>query len=359
LRAFLVLNMYIVYNLHLQQLRIRLHISLFIFAMTVMYQNIATSQDVVFSQFYNAPIQLNAALAGLTENPHVSVITRDQWTGWGSQQNPNGGYRTFAASYDQFFRYANSGIGVQVLSDNAGDGIITSNQITGVYAYQLRLNNKFKARIGLEATLAQQRLDWDQLIFFDQIIVGSESLLTSQEIRPDVLTTTYFDFGVGGVLYSDEFYVGLSLKHLNVPDNSFQPSSRAIYAGLPPRLTIHAGWQIDLDGYNNEGFGSFFAPSVLLVRQSELSQLNAGGLINRENFFAGAWIRYDFSNFDAVILSAGWRTDWLKLTYSFDVTLSAANVLNTRGSHEVSVVMNFGAFGNPPSRYEDCFSIFR
>lgn len=327
--------------------------------LSVLFVGRITAQDVIFSQFYNAPIQLNPGLVGLSTSPYVSVIVRDQWIGWGSQSNPNGGYRTFAASYDQFFDYLNSGFGLQVLSDDAGDGIITSNRVSGVYAYQLRMNKKFKARIGLEATFAQQRLDWDQLRFFDQIIVGSENLLPSAEVRPDDLSPSYFDFGMGGVLYSDAFYVGVSLKHLNAPNNSFQPGVNAVYAGLPSRLTIHAGWQIDLDGYNNEGFGSFFAPSVLLVRQSELSQLNAGGLYNKENFFAGAWIRYDFSNIDAAILSAGWRTKWLKLSYSFDLTLSSANLVNTAGSHEIGIIMNFGAWKNPPSRYEDCFSIFR
>ena len=221
------------------------------------------------------------------------------------------------------------------------------------------MNKKFHARIGLEATFAQQRLDWDQLVFFDQIIVGSENLLSSSEIRPNDLSPSYLDFGVGGVLYSENFYVGISLKHLNAPDNRFQPGSQGVYAGLPSRLTFHAGWQIDLDGYNNEGFGSFFAPSVLLVKQSELSQLNAGGLYNKENFFAGLWLRYDFSNIDAAIISAGWRTDWLKLSYSYDLTLSSASLVNTAGSHEIGIVMSFGALQNPPSRYEDCFSIFR
>ncbi len=336
------------------------HIKVFVSLVLVILSSCPSeAQDVIYSQFYNAPIQLNPGLVGLSTSPYVAINARDQWIGWGSQGNPNGGYRTFSASYDQYFDFLNSGFGVQLLSDNAGDGIITSNQVSAVYAYQLQFNRKFKARIGLEVAFAQQRLDWTQLRFFDQIIVGSESLLPSSEIVPDNLNPAYFDFGFGGVLYSETFYFGISLKHLNAPDNTLQPGGSAIYAGLPSRLAIHAGWQIDMDGYNNEGFGSFFAPSVLLVRQSDLSQLNAGGLYNKENFFVGAWLRYDFSNVDAAIFSAGWRTKWLKLSYSFDMTLSSAGLVNTAGSHEIGIIMNFGALQNPPSRYEDCFSIFR
>lgn len=310
-------------------------------------------QDPVFSQFYNAPIQLNPGLVGLSNSAYVAVNYRNQWLGW-----TNGGYKTYSASYDQFFDYINSGLGVQLLSDDSGDGILKTNQVSGVYAYRLQINKKFQARIGMEASFTQQRLDWNRLRFLDQIVIGGEDI-ASGEIRPDNLTNTYFDFSMGGVLYNDKFYMGISLKHLNAPDDRFQAGAQGIYTGLPSRLTIHGGWEIDLDGYNNEGFGSFFAPSILFVRQSQLSQLNAGGLYNKENFFVGTWLRYDFSNIDAAILSVGWRTEWLKLSYSFDLTLSSASITNTHGSHEIGIIMNFGGLQSKPSKYEDCFSIFR
>lgn len=321
------------------------------------------SQDPIFSQFFNAPIQLNPGLVGLSNSALVTVNYRDQWLGWGgpgaNSQGGRGGYVTYSASYDQFFQDFNSGLGLQLLADNAGDGILKTTQASGVYAYRMQINKKLQVRIGLEATVIQQRLDWDRLVFLDQIIIGSEDILPSRDVRPDNLNKTLFDFSMGGVLYNDKFYLGLSLKHLNAPDNRYQSGSEGIYTGLPTRLTIHGGWEIDLDGYNNEGFGSFFAPSILLVRQSELSQLNAGGLYNKENFFVGTWLRYNFSNIDAAIFSVGWRTNWLKLSYSYDLTLSSASFANTAGSHEVGIIMNFGGLQSKPSRYEDCFSIFR
>lgn len=307
------------------------------------------AQDIMFSQFYNAPIQLNPGLVGLSSRPHITANYRDQWLGWN-----NGGYNTYAASYDQFFDAFNSGLGVQVLSDNAGEGILVSNYISGVYSYRLQLNKKLQVRVGLEAGLSQQRLDWNKLVFVEDLLVGG-----NMETPPDRLGRVNADLSLGAVLYSKDYYIGLSIKHLNAPDNRFKPDEKGIYSGLPSRLSIHAGWQIDLDGYNNKGFGSFFAPSILFVRQAQLSQLNAGGLYNRENLFVGAWLRHNLSNIDAAIFSAGLRTEWLKISYSFDLTLSSALIANTGGSHELGVVINLGAFGPQPSRYEDCFSIFR
>lgn len=319
----------------------------------------AKAQDQVFSQFYNAPIQLNPGLVGLTETANISINYRNQWPGWPQA------YTTYAASYDKFYDYFNSGLGIQVLSDNAGDGIIKTNRISGVYAYRLQLSKKFQARIGLEMTAVQSRLDWDKLIFFDQIGLNVENgapgftVIPSTEVRPNDLNKIYFDLSMGGIIFSEKYYIGLSLKHLNSPNDRFESENSGVYAGLPLRMSIHAGWEIDLDGYNNEGFGSFIAPSVLLVRQSGLSQLNAGGLYNKENFFVGSWLRYDFSNIDAMIFSFGWRTEWLKLSYSFDLTLSSAQIIRTTGSHEIGVILNFGGLRQKKSRYEDCFNIFR
>ena len=337
------------------------HLGSYIVIMLVWLAGISDlhSQDPIFSQFYNAPIQLNPGLAGLTNTANVAINYRNQWYGWPQA------YSTYSASFDQFYPDINSGLGIQVLTDNAGNGILKTNKISGVYAYRLQLNRKLQARIGLEASLVQSRLNWDRLVFGDQIQPFFENgtpggtIIPSLEMQPPDLNPIFFDVSMGAVLFNDQYYFGISLKHLNAPNDRFLPGDNSSYSGLPLRFSIHGGWEIDLDGYNNTGFGSFIAPSILLVRQSGLSQLNAGALFNKENFFAGGWLRHNFSNLDAAIFSFGWRTDWLKLSYSFDLTLSAANISRTTGSHEVGILINLGGMNAKESRYEDCFSIFR
>ncbi len=316
-------------------------------------------QDPVFSQFYNAPIQLNPGLVGLSTDGRVAINYRNQWPGWPQA------YTTYSASFDQYVEGMNSGLGIQILADDAGNGTIKTNSVSGVYAYQLQISKKLQARVGLEAGFIQTRLDWDKLIFVDQVVPGvingtlGGTIIPSLEVQPDNLSNIVADFSVGGLLYNDQYYIGVALKHLTNPNNSFSDNSTATYTGLPSRLTIHGGWQIDLDGYNNEGFGSFIAPSILYTRQAGLSQLNAGALFNRESFFAGMWLRHDLNNIDAAIISAGMRTDWLKISYSFDLTLSSALVSRTSGSHELGIIIVIGSSKNKKSRFEDCFSIFR
>ncbi len=122
------------------------------------------AQDPIFSQFYAAPLQINPAFAGNSFGPHVAINYRNQWPSIQS-----GAYTTYAASYDQYIDRANSGFGLMILTDDAGQGLIKTNRVSGLYAYRLQMDNQLFVKFGVEASFVQTRLDWDQLVFFDQI----------------------------------------------------------------------------------------------------------------------------------------------------------------------------------------------
>ena len=89
-------------------------------------------QDPIFSQYFHSPLVINPAIAGISDEANVFLNYRNQWSGL-----PNA-YRTYAISYDQFFEEINSGLGVMLLSDNAGDGILKTSKIAGVYSYRIQ-----------------------------------------------------------------------------------------------------------------------------------------------------------------------------------------------------------------------------
>ena len=62
------------------------------------------AQDPVYSQFYNAHLQLNAALAGNTISPLIQLNYRNQWPALGNI------YSTYSISYDQYISKIKSGI---------------------------------------------------------------------------------------------------------------------------------------------------------------------------------------------------------------------------------------------------------
>lgn len=314
-------------------------------------------QDPIFSQFYIDPLQINPAFTGNTYVPKVALSYRMQWP-----LIPYA-YQTYSASYDQYFDNIESGFGVNVLADNAGDGIYVHNRIALFYAYRARLKADTYLKIGIEAAGVQNRLNWDKLVFFDQLdpefgsISPGGSPFPTSEIRPDELTRNYLDASVGMLLYNPKFYVGASLKHVNTPSQNFLSVNQALSSGLPIRISMQAGTQIKIRNYNIGGIQSFISPNVLYVRQGSFAQLNVGAYSNLGVFFLGAWYRHANENPDAVIFSTGITQGALKIGYSYDITVSKLSA-NSGGSHEIGISFVIGK-EEKRSKYNDCFQLFR
>jgi len=316
------------------------------------------AQDPVFSQFYNSPIYVNPAFAGTSVAPLFSINYRNEWP-----LIPQA-YTTFAASYGQFFPEVNSGFGINLLSDNAGAGILKTNSISAIYSYKIFIQRDLQVKFGIEAATTQSRLDWDKLVFFDQLDPTQNTgrggtLPISNDIRPADISKTYVDFSVGMLLYNSEYYGGLTIKHLNTPDNSFLNENQNIYSGLPIRYSLQFGSQINLVSSNKDGVSAFLSPNILLSKQSDLVQLNLGTLIGYNTVQLGVWYRHTSSNPDAIIASIGARKDLFRISYSFDYTISTLAVQNTGGSHEIGILINLERLYPQKTDYNDCFAIFR
>lgn len=325
-----------------------------------------SAQDPIFSQFYSTPMAINPAFAGTTYAPRISAIYRHQWPSLAD--NRVTAYSTYAASYEQFIPAFNSGFGFLVMSDDAGDLLRTTNA-SASYAYRVSVNDGFHLKLGVEAGFRQYDVDWDKLIFLDQLneITGpvdeAGNPNTSNEIRPDALNHTVFDVGAGLLAYGETFYGGLAIHHLTTPDESFIELNTGLVEGLPMRITLHGGAQFIVKEGNKRQPASFISPNVLLLKQGDQGQINLGAYYSMGLVFAGGWYRHSFGNPDAVIAMAGFQYDVLKVGYSYDFTVSGLTA-TTGGAHEISLVINLEnsetlrkkRYAN---RYQDCFKIFR
>lgn len=325
----------------------------------------AAAQDPVFSQFYATPLQINPAFAGTTYAPRITLNYRNQWPSW-----PNA-YTTYAASYEQSLEGLNSGIGFILMTDNAGDGIYKTNRFSAVYGYQVRVNNDVGFKFGIEAGMIQADVDWDRLVFGDQIdqINGptdpSGNPYISDEQRPENLNKTVFDVSAGILAYTKNFYGGISVKHLNSPDESLLEINENLGAGLPLRLTIHSGAEFNLGARNNRSAGTFISPNIMFIKQGEFGQVNAGAYFGLGRIYAGLWYRHTFNNPDAAIALIGYRQGIFRIGYSYDLTISelASAPGGTGGTHEISLTINFDESESVKnrrrnSRYNDCFKMF-
>jgi type IX secretion system PorP/SprF family membrane protein len=325
-----------------------------------------SAQDPVFSQFYAAPLQLNPAFAGTTLAPRFTFNHRNQYPNW-----PNA-YITYAASFEQEVAALNSGFGIQVMTDAAGDGIYKNSHVSGIYSYRLRLGKDANVRIGLEAGMYQARVDWDRLLFEDQIdpIEGptdpAGNPFQTEESRPESLTSTLFDASAGILFYSRNVYGGLSLKHLNRPDESFLKINENLFAGRPLRITLHGGAEFDLGKRNKRGGRAFISPNAMFVKQGDTGQINVGTYLGSGRLFGGAWFRHNFTLADAAVFSVGVREGVFRIGYSYDMTVSdlASAPGGTGNTHEISLVINLEDSQSiqqrkHSSRWNNCFKMFQ
>ncbi|HEY8402030.1 MAG TPA: PorP/SprF family type IX secretion system membrane protein, partial [Cytophagaceae bacterium] len=93
----------------------------------------ALGQDPQFTQFYAAPLYLNPAFAGATNESRIIFNNRHQWTSLPKA------FVTYAASFDHNFVKYNSGVGLIAMVDRAGTGGLTSANIGAIYSYKINL----------------------------------------------------------------------------------------------------------------------------------------------------------------------------------------------------------------------------
>lgn len=305
--------------------------------------HMADAQDPQFTQFYANPLYLNPAFAGSARCPRVNINYRNQWPALKET------YITSSAGFDQHFDALNGGVGLLFLNDRAGEGTITTTNISAMYAYQLNVNRKFSMRFGLQGTYVQKRLDFTKLTFGDMIDPRYGFVYPTQEIRPNE-SRSFMDFSAGVIGYTSKFYGGFAVHHLTEPDEAFIVRGTS---PLPRKYTVHAGAMLPVgDTYGssfrgrlNKDEGTYVSPNILFQQQASFNQLNVGMYVLHSPIIGGLWYRGNFGgdNFlssDSFIALIGLQRGIFKFGYSYDVTVSALSNA-TGGSHELSLGFQF------------------
>lgn len=302
---------------------------LFPFAFLSLLVNNANSQDPEFSQFYSNPIYLNPALAGSHGCPRIKLNYRNQWP------SVAGAFVTNSISYDQFVDPIQGGIGVQITNDMAGKNILNWTTLSLIYSYHLQVNRQFSLLFGGKATWNQKFLDWNKLTFGDQIdprrgfVYQTGDMPSGNMLSNGWGTRGYFDASAGLVGFSNTFYFGAAVHHINQPNESMILGR----SKMPFRLTGHIGAKIPIGSRSRfDNTTTSISPNIIYSYQNGFIQLNVGSYVQYGLFTAGAWWRKG----DAFILTVGLDTGLLKFGYSYDITISGISN-TTGGAHELSL----------------------
>jgi type IX secretion system PorP/SprF family membrane protein len=299
-------------------------------------------QHFQFSQFYAAPTYLNPAFTGANACGRFTLNYRNQWAGI------PGVFNTYQASLDHYMKNIKSGIGLQLLRDQAGLGSLTTTQINLLYAYEARINKKLMTRAGFSVGSIQRKMDLSAFTFEDQLEEGTP---TSLESFSDA-SVTYVDIGTGLLMYTRFSWLGISLSHINKPNQSFMNG----VSPLPTELKFHGGYKFVIEDLESSAKRlpetNFITLAWNYKKQNKFNQMDIGIYYNKNIFVVGCWYRglpffkpeVTYANNDAIILLAGINIDRYKMGYSYDITISKLTHFSTRGTHELSMSYMFCKF---------------
>jgi type IX secretion system PorP/SprF family membrane protein len=314
---------------------LRLLLIFFVLPLLSIHPKLTLCQDAMFSQFYSNPLYLNPALAGTGDCARLMFNYRNQWPSFENN------FTTYSASADRYFNGLSGGLGLIVVSDNVGNGIMNTTRLSAIYSVHLRLSSEMNLNAGFEATFHQQKLKFEELIFRDMIdpVTGNINPAATSELPIENSSVSIPDFATGLLLgISETYFIGIAAHHLAQPVLDFYANSKDNL--LYRKYTVHAGakFEIGSSGYNRQDNNFVLSPNILYQYQQAAQQVNFGVYLERSPLVAGVWYRYNVKNSDGAIFLLGLSHKRFKIGYSYDVTLSKLRG-TTGGAHEVSMAL--------------------
>jgi type IX secretion system PorP/SprF family membrane protein len=293
----------------------------------------AQAQDPIYSQPFATPMYTNPAFTGTgqySNGGRASLNYRNQWPSLPST------FVTTTFAYDQPLDFLGGGLGVMAMRDVADEGTFTSNSLSALYSYLLPVTRKIHLRFGLGAGFIQRRLDFSKIRCECQFTGRGFIKPTSEPILHEQINS--FNLSSGILAYSDIWHFGISVDHINRPNESFYGDPSAL---LSRRITLQAGSEFQLEKWEKPN--SSFSVNAVYIEQGESSQLNLGTYLNVSWFVSSVWFKQNFndSKIDTYGYMAlvGWRNDWLRAGYSYDLT--KMHKRGAVGSHEISIVWDW------------------
>ncbi len=316
--------------------------------MMLLFQGNIQAQDLIYSQFYNAPSFLNPALTAQFDGDfRLNAIYRSQWT---KMQGTLNSY-TFSAEYQ--LPLLGSGIGLIATKSTEGSAYLSKLNVSGLYSYSIDLNEISTLSFGIQGGLTNRRIDVDKLIFADQL--DDKGIINGAGSAASVFVNnkkSFFDSGAGINLVLDQFMLGISAQHLNQPNEALTGQT----ARLPMRYGLHTSFMISLDRYGEDL--PAIIPSLVAYRQDKINTISAGFQFKTNTINFGLWYRGDGKQNDAIVFSLIFdlfknydTNSKFRIGLSHDATTSRLNYTNTAGTTEGAVVYESEIPGRSEARY--------
>ncbi len=299
---------------------IKTKIVLGLFILLAFAQQTIAQQDPTYTQYNFNTQTINPAYAGSWESLGFMVLGRNQWVGI------KGAPETITFSIQSPTRNENVGLGFNIISDKLGRE--SKFGISGDYSYRLQLKRgRTYLRLGLKAGMTNYTNNLSQ--YAQYASSSSDDPINQIDIDGKYL----LNFGFGAFLYSERFYLGLSVPKLL--ENKYI-SDYTNYSSIAEirHFYLQGGYAWDL----SEDIK--FKPTFLarVTSGSPASFDLTANFIFKDKVSLGAMHRFG----DSFGFIGQWLFDKkLRIGYSIDFTISELQHYSG-GTHEVMVSYELG-----------------
>ncbi|HTS44631.1 MAG TPA: PorP/SprF family type IX secretion system membrane protein [Puia sp.] len=303
----------------------------------------ACSQDLHFSQFFEAPLLRNPSLAGIfTGDYRIQGVYRDQWNSFTNAYRTgsfNGEYKMPVGHTNDFLT-----VGMQILYDKAGTAGLTTTEIFPAVNYHKSLSNEktMYLSLGFMGGYAEKRIDRSKITTNNQFQGGAYNpALPDGETFPTP-SVHYWDGSVGmtfnetfGSDQQNSMFIGAAMHHLNRPKNSFYQDANT---ELDPKYVFSAGFKFTVNEV------SYLTIQADHTRQGPSTETIGGAMYSyklgeftddpKYVVNIGAFLRWQ----DAVIPVVKLDMMPLSIALSYDINISSLETVSQgRGGVELSI----------------------
>lgn len=304
--------------------------------------HLTKAQDIHFSQYYNAPLNLNPSLAGFfSEDIRFIANSKHQWGAVPVN------YLTFSGSYDQKLSYKKMRNGFFTRGgifnfDHAGDSKMSLLQLATNFSYIKRIGELNLIGIGAQLGIRSRYFDDRNLTFDKQFLGEAYSPRASTGENFNNRSTLILDFGVGlnyrmqmkdrrsHLDFGAAFYHPQepSVKFLTENDVTLR-SRKVFYVMTNFKISKKIDIVTNVGGQTQGAYNAFFVSNLYKYYLVE-------GKNKRRVVQLGLTYRFAERE-DAFIPTIEFMTERYRLGLNYDVTISPFNVANNgRGGPEVS-----------------------
>ncbi|QJW88901.1 type IX secretion system membrane protein PorP/SprF [Spirosoma taeanense] len=286
----------------------------------------SAQQEPQFSMYMYNPLYYNPAAAGSEGVSRLQLTQRTQYLGYQAIGSSDEAVQNSQlVSFNMPLARIKSGIGIYAFNDKIAASYNQSVQVS--YAYRLALKSGTLA-LGVQAGLFNKGIDYGQFRPNEPDPLVPTGRIS--QAKPDV--------GVGAYYNTVDYWVGLSVNHLNRA--SYTLGTDRSTSPLYPNAYLTAGYRLGV-GYDIE-----VQPSILVQYSTFGGIRNSSATLNLIGTYDNRiWAGLGYRLQDALMATAGinlMRNNALRVGYSLDLVVGGTRAKSLT-SHELMVAYAFPA----------------